>query len=503
MLPSPSPARVRSCRTEPHVLSSRGVSADPRDQFFDTRHLDDEVEREAVRGGRIVAIAQVPRALIQVGSTIALAHMLTPRDSVLVVVMGLLAPALAWFYGEPQLMGICFVLSASMLLGGVANQHVAVLKRQMRFGALKLVELGALVIAVGAAIGAAWAGAESWALVVHTVVSGAVTAIGSWWITGWRPSRPQRVEGLGELIKFGANLTGFTFVNYFARNLDDVLIGRFAGDSPAARAHNLGGYQKAYELLMLPLKQLSSPISAVALPTLSRLQDQPERYRQTYLRALRLLVVVTMPLVAYLIVMAREIIVVVLGPQWVHAAEIFQVLGLAAFTQPLANSSGWLFISQDRTAEMLRWGFFGAGTATIAFVAGLPWGAFGVAAAYAGSSVFIRTPALLWYIGRKGPVRTLDLYAAAGPFLVSGLVTGGALVGLRHLFPIASPLVALVAYAVPAMVVSVLALLPFASGRSTLNDAKLVLTRRLAGKSVKETARDTLEQSATEDDQIG
>jgi PST family polysaccharide transporter len=289
-------------------------------------------------------------------------------------------------------------------------------------------------------------------------------------------------------------------VNYFARNLDDVLVGRFAGDTPAARAHNLGGYQKAYELLMLPLKQLSSPLSAVALPTLSRLQKQGERYRTTYLRALRLLVVLTMPLVAYLIVMAPELILVVLGDQWVHAARIFQVLGLAAITQPLGNSTGWLFISQDRTGDMLRWGFFGAGTAVIAFVAGLPWGAFGVAAAYAGSSVVVRTPALLWYVGRRGPVRTRDFYAATAPFLFSGLCTAAALLGARRLFPIGTPILALVAYAPVGIVVAVVALVPFASARATLRDAWAVLTSRLSGKSVKETAREKLAETASSED---
>ena len=82
------------------------------------------------------------------------------------------------------------------------------------------------------------------------------------------------------MLGFGGYLAGFNFLNYFARNLDKVLIGWYWG------AQTLGFYSVAYRLLLLPIQQVIRPISTVAVPTLSRLQEQPARYALYYRTAI-------------------------------------------------------------------------------------------------------------------------------------------------------------------------------------------------------------------------
>ncbi|RLB64105.1 MAG: lipopolysaccharide biosynthesis protein [Deltaproteobacteria bacterium] len=510
------------------------MASDPRDKFFDTARIAERVETTAARGGRLTAVAQAARSLLDVGATLALVRLLTPQDfglvgmvtavtgvvalfkdmglstvtvqrktighqevtallwiniavsAVLLCLVAALAPAVAWFYGEPRLTEICLALSVTFLLGGLANQHIAVLRRQMRFGSLAIVETAAMAIGILAGLFAAFSGAGYWALVVRNIATVAVNLVAAWIACPWRPGRPRLVKGIRKMIGFGANLTGFSLVNYFARNLDDMLIGRFAGATAAARATTLGQYQKAYDLLMLPLQQLNNPVSTVAIPTLSRLQDQPQRYRQVYLRILRLLLMVTMPLAAFLVATSDELVLVVFGDQWREAAVLFRVLGIAAFTQPIGNSTGWLFISQDRTDEMFRWGVCAAAITITAFVIGLQWGAYGVAVAYVLSGLVVRTPALLWTVGRRGPVRMRDFYFTAAPFLLAALGTGGALVAFRKMVPLSSPLLVLLCHPPIAIAAAVVVLCFLPSGRETLRDAA-----RLAKlKGVKETKED-------------
>jgi PST family polysaccharide transporter len=209
----------------------------------------------------------------------------------------------------------------------------------------------------------------------------------------------------------------------------------------------------------------------VAIPTLSRLQDQPRRYRQVYLRILRLVLMITMPLAAFLVATSDELVLVVFGDQWREAAVLFRVLGIAAFTQPIGNSVGWLFISQDRTDEMFRWGVWAAAITITSFVVGLQWGAYGVALAYVLSGLVVRTPALLWYIGRRGPVRARDFYVTAAPFLLAALGTGAALVAFRTMVAISSPTLVLLCHAPLAMAAAVVVLCCLPSGRATLRDA--------------------------------
>src|SRR4029077_17468142 len=100
-------------------------------------------------------------------------------------------------------------------------------------------------------------------------------------------------SGVRSMLLFGGNLTGFSVINYWARNLDNLLIGRVWG------AAQLGLYSRAYQLLLLPVNQITVPITAVAMPALSRLVDSPERYRRAYVRILAKLAMVTMPLMAF------------------------------------------------------------------------------------------------------------------------------------------------------------------------------------------------------------
>jgi len=216
------------------------------------------------------------------------------------------------------------------------------------------------------------------------------------------------------MLRFGLGLTAFGFVNFFSRNFDNLLIGRVWG------SNQLGLYSRAYQLLLLPIDQINSPIAAVAVPALSRIVDAEERYRQMYLRILANLAIVTMAGTAFMIVTADWLIRIVLGPQWTEAGRIFVPLGIIGLLQPVANATGWLFITQGRTNQMFQWGLVAGTLTTASFLVGLPWGAVGVAVSYAITGV-CSAPLLFWWVGRSGPVKTLDIYHAFVPALFSSL----------------------------------------------------------------------------------
>ena len=104
---------------------------------------------------------------------------------------------------------------------------------------------------------------------------------------------PRRGAGVRSMLTFGGNVTGFNVMQYFARNADNALIGKFWG------AYQLGLYSRAYQMLLMPMQQINAPLAAVAVPALSRLADSPERYRDAYLKILEKLVMITMPLGAF------------------------------------------------------------------------------------------------------------------------------------------------------------------------------------------------------------
>lgn len=491
-----------------------------REQHFRTDHLKKDLKGRSVRGGAVTMVAQACKFVLQMGSTVILARLLTPQDYGLIGMvtavtgfvalfkdMGLsmatiqkeeinhtqistlfwvnvsvsiatmlitaaIAPAIALFYGDARLTLITIVSAIGFIFGGFTVQHQALLNRQMRFTALAIVDIVSMLVGVAVAIVAAWYGAGYWALVLMQLAIAIAQTVGVWLMCNWRPGLPKWRSGIREMLTFGSNLTGFSIINYFARNLDNVLIGRFWG------AGQLGLYSKAYQLLLLPINQINAPAAAVAVPTLSRLVDTSDRYRSAYLRIVEKLALLTIPLMVFMIATSDWLVLLLLGAQWGGTSRIFVLLGIAGLIQPVANSTGWLFISQGRSHHMLQWGLIGGTINIVSFFVGLPWGALGVAAAYSLIWTFICMPLLFWFVGRTGPVKTGDFYRVLAPFMAAALSTLLALLAFRHYVSISNPLlgcsVALIITAIAFL--SVLAVIP--AGRLALLDVKNLVGQR-------------------------
>jgi len=435
--------------------------------------LQADLGGRSARGGVVTLSAQVFKFVFSTAATIVLARLLTPQDYGLIGMVVIItnfvgmfqylglstatvrwselnheqvstlfwinlglstaialltfasAPLAAWFYKEPRLIWITAGYAVSMLLTGLYIQHEAILVRQMRFAVIAIVETAALLIGFTSAIVAAWRGAGYWALVLNQLVMTLVTLFGIWSLCRWRPGLPSRKAGVRSMLSYGGNLTGFHFMTYFARNLDNALIGKFWG------AYQLGVYSRAYQMLLMPMQQINAPLVAVAVPTLSRLADSPERYRSAFLKILEKIAMITMPGVVFMIATSDWLVLFLLGPQWRAAGRIFMLLGVAAIIQPVTRTALWLFTTQGRARELFMWGIIGGAISIVSIVAGLPWGATGVAASYAVTDLCVATPLLFWYVGRKGPVRGADFYHAIAPAAGASIFALVVLLGCR------------------------------------------------------------------------
>jgi len=484
-------------------------------RHFRTDHLNDDLGGRSTRGGAVTIASQGVKFLTSMVATVVLARLLTPEDYGLIGMVAIIinfvsmfqymglstatirwaelnhqqvstlfwlnmalstaimlvtlasAPLLAWFYGEPRLIWITVGYAISIVFTGLYIQHDAILSRQMRFAAVAIIEIASILIGCTAAIIAAWFGAGYWALVLNQLVMTLVTVVGAWLACRWRPGLPLRGSGIRSMLSFGGSLTGFNVTTFFARNLDNALIGKFWG------AQQLGMYSRAYQMLLMPMQQINAPLVAVAVPALSRLVDSPARYRAAYLKILEKIAIISMPAVVFMVATSDWLILFLLGPQWRGTSRIFALLGLAAVIQPVTRTALWLFTTQGRGREIFKWGVMSGVIAVVSIIVGLPWGVIGVAASYAATDLFLSTPLLFWYVGRRGPVRTGDLYRTIVPAasasvcsLVVLLVCRQWLEGFQQLFTRLT-----VAFGIT-ITVSLLALAALPAGRLAIRNFK-------------------------------
>lgn len=388
-------------------------------------------------------------------------------SAVLALLLLALSPLIAIFYEEPRVGPLIAAMSSTILISGLGAQHGAILNRRMEFGRIAFLTVIGSVSTLTVAVAWALVSPSYWALFAGTLTGATLATLLTWVFSGWLPGLPRRARDIRGLMGFGAGITGFNLTNFFARNLDNVMIGKVWGSV------ELGLYDRAYKLLLLPLRQVSNPLSRVMIPALSRMLDEPHRYRHAYLRVLNLSLLLILPGVAWATATADRLIPFVMGDQWQGSAPIFMALGFAGLVQPLNNPTGWLFISQGRSTDYMIWGFITAGISIAAFASGIYWGAIGVAIAYA-ISEYIKTVPLWHFISRRGPVRWRDALDACGPLMLAAHLCLAAVWLLRDRFSDSAPIM-LVANMILSYGLFVLIILASRSGRATLREAASLL----------------------------
>jgi O-antigen/teichoic acid export membrane protein len=437
----------------------------------------DGLRRTAVRGAGVTIFAQGVAFVVQIAATVVLARLLTPADfgvvtmvttfSLLLCSFGLngltevilqreevthslacnlfwinvgagtflsmafaaLGPLMAFFYHDPLVTHVAQGMSLTIFVASVSVIHLALLNRAMRFTAVSANGVVARVVYVIVSIGAALAGWGYWALVVGSIAQQLSVAAGAWLMCRWTPGIPRRAPGTAACVRFAINVYSHFSFGYFAGNTDNLLVGWHYG------AGALGFYKKAFDLFYTPVCQLVSPISAVAITTLSRFNRDRAQYQRHFLSGLSVLALFGMGVGADLTLVGRDLIRLILGPGWTESGRIFAFFGPGIGVMLLYNTHGWIHLSVGRPDRWFRWGVIEFLCTVGLFVTALPWGPRGIALAWTASFFVLMLPAF-WYAGKPIGFGVGPVVAVVWKFFAASVVAGCSTAWLVHLVPV-------------------------------------------------------------------
>ncbi len=521
------PELVRSSYTHNTYEDSSQVP-NPKDQLFNADHLKTGMKERAVKSAGITLAAQGIKLFLQLGSIAILARLLQPSDfgliAMVTVFTGLalqfmegglsmatiqrdqitdaqvsnlfwvngalgagmcllgivVSPLVATIYGEPRLTLVMAAMSLTFLIGGLSVQHDALLRRQMRFKAISLIDIVSMAAGIVAGIAAALGGLGYWALVISPITTFATKTVMRWLSARWVPSRLSRGSGVRPLLGFGANLTGANFIGYVATNLTPFAIGYIGG------AQAMGLFNRAKLLTSIPSSQMLPPVMNVLQPTLARVANDSVRLRSTITSIMGKIVLGTMFVTLTMAVLADWIVLLFLGPGWEDAIPIFRMLAVFSLVEPIASFLAISLVAIGNARALLRWKVITLIILIVSIGIGSFWGAFGVVAAYALSGVFVRLPGFLYYASKFLPVTYLELAKTLVPPLICAIVTIATLHFLRQLILIESPVAGLAVFVFAAALVYMALCLMIKPTRheliETLGLLKLITSRKLATK---------------------
>ena len=338
----------------------------------------------------------------------------------------ILAPLAASMYGEPKIANLLMAMALIIPLGTIGIVPTAFLSRNLQFVKQAKIEISAAVVGSAITIYGSWMGLGYWALALGQIFATVITVCCTWYICKWTPSRPVRSVSVRDEFLFGRNVTATNIANFTIKSTDALLIGAVKGPV------ELGFYDRSYRLLMQPLNQLLLPVTRVAVPVLSNLLNDGLAFRETYIFMVRLLVAATVPGLVVCAVDGQTLIGFLMGPRWLEAAPIFEWFCIGGLASAIFASTTWLFISQNKTGQLLRYSMTAALINVVACFVGISWGARGVAMVSSLSFLLLQTPIMLYGALSISPVGGKELAMALYPsalatilsFLILHMVSG-------------------------------------------------------------------------------
>lgn len=309
---------------------------------------------------------------------------------VLTATVALLAPLIALLFKEPALTEIARWTSLIFLFNGLSTQYRASLNREMRFGSLALIDISASASGLISAVLCAFAGLGYWSLVVQQLVF-AIVALGvavgaSRWIPGWI-NREGQVLGF---IRYGISLVGVQLVTILHRSADTFVVSTRLGSTV------MGYYDRAFQILLLPLNQINAPATKVALPTLSRLNDQPARFNSFLTTGQSVMVHTLFAVFAFVAAATEPLVVLALGAKWEPSVLILKILCLAGAAQAANYASYWVFLARGLTKQNLQYALVTRPLMVGLIFLGSVWGVHGVAAGYSLGILLAWPAAIAW-----------------------------------------------------------------------------------------------------------
>jgi O-antigen/teichoic acid export membrane protein len=303
------------------------------------------------------------------------------------------APAWAAFMNTPELSLVLALLAPSLLLRAGCLTPRALLLRKVAFRRVGIAEITAATVGGALGVTAATLGAGYWAVVVQLVTADAVLlvmylALG----TGTWPNL--RIAALGDIVGFSLREFGAGIVKSVARNVDNLLVGKFQG--PEALAF----YGVGYRLLLFPVQLFNATIGGVLFPTFSRLADDLDAIRSEMSRATRVLASVVLPAMALVATAAPQAVVLLFGSDWEPAVKIVQVLAIAgAFQAIYEPSTHPLVVGLGHARLYLRYTLLTTSVAVAGITIGVPFSPLAVAVGYATATVALLP--VEWIIRRR------------------------------------------------------------------------------------------------------
>lgn len=287
---------------------------------------------------------------------------------ILMVLFSLLAVPISKFYHNNVYVSLTLLLSISLLFDAMNMVPNGILNKNKEFMVIAVRTVVVYLLASVLTVILAMNGFRYYSLVIQAIVTSIFTFLWNYIDTHPKFKLRFQFSSVKKVLSYSSYQFAFNFVNYFARNLDNLLTGKFMGDV------QLGYYNKAYDLMLYPVNNLTGIVSPVLHPILSDFQDNLKVIYEKYLKVFKILFCLSAFAAPFCFLSSKEIITIMYGSNWKSSIICFQILSIAIVPQMLNSSAGGVFQAIGNTRLLFWNSCINTGITVIAILIGIFWG---------------------------------------------------------------------------------------------------------------------------------
>lgn len=270
---------------------------------------------------------------------------------ILALLLAVSSGLVAGWYQQAELQYMLFLAALTLVVTAIGQQLRVVSQKNLRFAALAKVELIGSLAGFTIAVSLAFGGAGVYSLMVGTLTAAVVGCVLAWvWLSnGWRPMMRLRFDEVRHFVKFGAFMIGNNLANTLNTQIDILLGGRLLG------AQGIGLYSVPKDLCLRIAGIINPIVTQVGLPVMSKAQEDEYLLKRIYLQTLRMTASVNFPIYIVLGMFAPEIVLLLLGQQWLDAVPLMQIFAAWALLRSTGNPVGSLLMARGRADLSFKW----------------------------------------------------------------------------------------------------------------------------------------------------
>ena len=335
------------------------------------------------------------------------------------VLFALAGTPIAVLYSNPDLKGICLALSVSLVFSTLNTMPNALLMKEKRFVRIGKRQVACALISSVSCIVLAMLGMGLYTITVYSALNALLLFA---WNYADRSISPdfeffRMRQSVSKIFGYSAYLLGFDVINYFSRNLDNLLVGYFFGTA------KLGNYSKAYQLMRLPQSYLTSVVTPVLHPMLADKQGDRDYIYSVFLKSVKMLSLLGVFITVVCFFCADDIVYILYGSQWGEAAACFRLLAVSVWSQMVCGTSSTMFQVLNKTRDQFVRGVAIAAVIVAAILAGVAIGSLEAVALLVGVAYYIAFITFLSFLIHKSfAMKVRDFLRELVPDLVIAII---------------------------------------------------------------------------------